>query len=149
MQLAAGRAAISVSLLLPDLLYVFNFSDCISVRRPEKSPVLTGKAVAKVLFKEKVAVGGPTTSGEQLRASKEVLLSAATFDSSKILLLSGVGPTDELANLSIPLTHSLPGMGKGLTDQYGRPISFIILPILDLSTAIQPSCDFGIDSPII
>jgi len=73
--------------------------------------------VARVLFDGKTAVGVQTTADRHFHASKEVILSAGTIDSPKVLLLSGIGPKEELAELSTPLTHALPGVGKDMKDQ--------------------------------
>ena len=73
--------------------------------------------MARVLFDGKTAVGVQTTADRHFHASKEVILSAGTIDSPKVLLLSGIGPKEELAELSTPLTHALPGVGKDMKDQ--------------------------------
>jgi choline dehydrogenase len=46
----------------------------------------------------------------------EIILSAGTVNSPQILLLSGVGPADELAEHGIKAVHDLPGVGKNLQD---------------------------------
>lgn len=71
----------------------------------------------KVLFDEsKRATGVVTIEGTIYNASKEIVVSGGAFDSPKILLRSGVGPTDELKDLSIPVIHHVPGVGKNLMD---------------------------------
>jgi choline dehydrogenase len=52
----------------------------------------------------------------QARAEREVVLTAGAIDSPKILLLSGVGPADQLRALGIPVVHDLPGVGANLHD---------------------------------
>ncbi len=49
-------------------------------------------------------------------ASREVILSAGAIGSPQILLLSGIGPADELKALGINAVHDLPGVGKNLHD---------------------------------
>ncbi len=51
-----------------------------------------------------------------IEAAREVLLSAGAFGSPQLLLLSGIGPREELERHSIPLVHELPGVGTGLAD---------------------------------
>ena len=46
----------------------------------------------------------------------EIILSAGAIGSPHILLLSGVGPAEQLAGLGIPLVADLPGVGRNLRD---------------------------------
>jgi choline dehydrogenase len=52
----------------------------------------------------------------QVRASREVLLSAGSIGSPQLLQLSGLGPADALQNLGIPVQKDLPGVGANLQD---------------------------------
>jgi len=52
----------------------------------------------------------------QVRARREVLLASGAFGSPQLLLLSGVGPAEELQALGIPVARNLPGVGKNLQD---------------------------------
>ena len=50
--------------------------------------------------------------GEELvRAQREVLLSAGAINSPQLLLLSGIGPAQELAAAGVQAHHDLPGWG--------------------------------------
>jgi choline dehydrogenase-like flavoprotein len=49
-------------------------------------------------------------------ANREVILCAGAIDTPKLLLLSGIGPAEELARHNIELCHDLPGVGKNLQD---------------------------------
>jgi choline dehydrogenase len=46
----------------------------------------------------------------------EIILSAGAIGSPHILLLSGVGPAEQLTRLGIPVVADLPGVGKNLRD---------------------------------
>jgi choline dehydrogenase len=46
----------------------------------------------------------------------EVILCGGAINSPQLLLLSGVGPRQELANLGIPVVADLPGVGSNLQD---------------------------------
>ena len=52
----------------------------------------------------------------QIRAEREVILSGGAVNSPKLLLLSGIGPADELTPLGIQVHHDLPGVGKNFQD---------------------------------
>ncbi|KAM0718331.1 hypothetical protein Q7P37_006663 [Cladosporium fusiforme] len=52
-----------------------------------------------------------------LRATKEVILSAGTFQSPQLLMVSGIGPRDTLEQHGIPVIADLPGVGQNLQDQ--------------------------------
>lgn len=66
------------------------------------------------------------------RAEREVIVSGGAINSPKLLLLSGIGPADELRRLGVTVTHDLPGVGKNLHDQLNvqvitrasRPITY-------------------------
>jgi choline dehydrogenase-like flavoprotein len=54
---------------------------------------------------------------EQLAyADAEVVLSGGAVNSPKLLLLSGIGPADELRALGVDVLHDLPGVGKNFQD---------------------------------
>ncbi|KAL2009579.1 hypothetical protein VTN00DRAFT_5386 [Thermoascus crustaceus] len=78
--------------------------------------IWTNSTVSKILFEGKRAVGVETLNGRTASARLEIILCAGAFDTSKLLLLSGIGPADELSALNIKVHHDLPGVGKGLQD---------------------------------
>ena len=49
-------------------------------------------------------------------ADGEIVLSGGAVNSPKLLLLSGIGPADELRALGIDVVHDLPGVGKSFQD---------------------------------
>ncbi|NMI01305.1 mycofactocin system GMC family oxidoreductase MftG [Pseudonocardia acidicola] len=71
--------------------------------------------VARVLLDGDRAVGVETLSGEVLRAA-EVVLAAGSVNTPHLLLLSGIGPADELRAAGIPVRHDRPGVGKNWSD---------------------------------
>ena len=81
--------------------------------------VLTGAQAARVVTKKGRAVGiAYLREGamQEARADGEVILCGGTINSPQLLLLSGIGPADELSRAGIEAIHDLPGVGKNLQD---------------------------------
>jgi choline dehydrogenase len=55
-------------------------------------------------------------------ASREVILCGGAFNTPQLLMLSGVGPAEELAKHNIPVRVNLSGVGKNLQDRYEVPV---------------------------
>jgi len=85
--------------------------------------VRTDARARAVLFAGKRAVGvsyvrqqdGPAT---EVRARREVILSAGTVNTARLLQVSGVGPAGLLGELGVPVVHELPGVGENFRDHY-------------------------------
>lgn len=81
--------------------------------------VKTGAHVTRVLFANQKAAGiefihnGKT---EQVTVSREILLAGGAINSPQLLLLSGIGPAEQLRALDIPVVVDLPGVGQNLQD---------------------------------
>jgi len=58
----------------------------------------------------------------EVRASREVILSAGTIQTPQILLLSGIGPAAQLQAGGIRPVHNLPGVGRNLHDHLACPV---------------------------
>ena len=58
-----------------------------------------------------------------IRADREILLCAGAIDTPRLLMLSGIGPADQLRALGIDVTADLPGVGENLLD---HPESVIV-----------------------
>ncbi|BCP52226.1 GMC oxidoreductase [Kaistia sp. 32K] len=81
--------------------------------------IRTGARVQRILFEGTRAVGVEFSDGEgvhTVHADGDIVLSAGAIGSPQILLLSGVGPADELAALGIRPVVDLPGVGANLHD---------------------------------
>ena len=73
----------------------------------------------RIIFDGKRAVGIEFVQNgvkRLVQARQEIILSSGAFNSPQLLLLSGVGPTDDLLKLDIPVVHELPGVGRNLVD---------------------------------
>ncbi len=89
------------------------------VRERTNLTVLTGAHAERVLLQGKQAIGVQVNHkgrSTELKARKEVLLSAGAFGSPQLLMLSGIGPAAELKPQGIAIRHELPGVGRNLQD---------------------------------
>lgn len=59
-----------------------------------------------------------------LRARREVILSAGAFGSPQLLMLSGIGPAEELGAHGIPVIRDLPQVGRNLQDHLDYVLSY-------------------------
>lgn len=57
-------------------------------------------------------------------ARKEIIISAGTFNSPKLLELSGIGDKEFLKTKNIDVVHHLPGVGNNLRDHFGIGLEF-------------------------
>ncbi|RST87685.1 choline dehydrogenase [Aquibium carbonis] len=81
--------------------------------------VETEAMTQRVLIENGRAAGVRFVQGgvvREVRAEREVVLAAGTVNSPQLLMLSGIGPADELAAHGIDVAHDLPGVGKNLQD---------------------------------
>src|SRR5215469_3359172 len=88
--------------------------------------VLTHALAERILFDGRRAVGVAVRQhGERIliRCRREVILAAGAINSPQTLLLSGVGPAEELARHGIQPVHHLPGVGRNLQDHFQTRIS--------------------------
>ncbi|NUR86682.1 MAG: choline dehydrogenase, partial [Nonomuraea sp.] len=86
-----------------------------ALKRPNLT-VLTGTDVDRVLFDGLRAIGVEHGGGAQVRARKEVILSAGAIGSPYLLMRSGVGAADELRDAGVEVVRELPEVGKNLQD---------------------------------
>lgn len=81
--------------------------------------LIKGALVRKVLIENNRAVGVEFEIGGEIRvanAQREVILSASSVNSPKILMLSGIGPADQLTDLGIDVVSDRQGVGANLQD---------------------------------
>jgi choline dehydrogenase-like flavoprotein len=89
-----------------------------NLERPNLT-VITGAMAHKVIFEGKRATAVKVEAGDEsfeLRARREVVLSAGAFGSPQLLLLSGIGPESDLKGKGISVLYDLPGVGENLQD---------------------------------
>jgi choline dehydrogenase len=105
-RMSAARAFLHPAMRRPNLRVV--------THAHTTSLVLEGKRAVGVRYLK----GGRDGAASEVRARREVILSAGSYNSPQILLLSGIGPAAHLASLGIPVRHALAGVGENLRDHY-------------------------------
>ena len=103
---------------------------------PERLFILTGALAAKILTRNQIAYGVEFLGGRGIYkadknydtsnkpermvcfARNEVIVSGGAYNTPQLLMLSGIGPAEELAKLGIALVKDLPGVGTNLQDRY-------------------------------
>ncbi len=100
--------------------------------------VLTGAHATRVLLEKNRATGveyvrnGAT---ETASASSEVILAGGAVNSPQLLLLSGIGPADELTRAGIRPVQNLPGVGKNLQDHPMVSVGYLCTQPVSMASA--------------
>ena len=85
-----------------------------------------GVFVRKILIEDGRAVGVEAESGGKVFTvgADRVVLSAGAIRSPQLLMLSGIGPTDQLQAFGIPIVRELPGVGQHLWNHLSAQLTF-------------------------
>ena len=72
----------------------------------------------RIVFEGKRAVGLEVESGDERFTIEgdQIILSSGAIGSPHLLLLSGIGPAEQLNSVGVNVVHDLPGVGKNLRD---------------------------------
>ena len=104
-------------------------------RHPDRLKIELNALATEVLFDElNRAIGVAYLKGERLYkaaykpndggvphkvyASREVILAGGAYNTPQLLMLSGIGPKEQLAKHDIEVRVNLPGVGKNMQDRY-------------------------------
>jgi len=131
-------------------------------RLPERLVVRTGALVTRVLIDDAgAAVGveycdeahlyradpasrsGPLPPTRHVRATREVVLCAGAFNTPQLLMLSGIGPADELRRHGLSVRADRPGVGANLQDRY----DIGVVTEIDEEFALIRDCTFKAPEP--
>lgn len=97
-----------------------------ALERPNLT-LATGVLTTRLLIENGRAVGVEYLRMGQVEkayASGDIVLCAGAINSPQLLLLSGIGPADELAQAGVKVVHDLPGVGKNLQDHVNVVITY-------------------------
>ncbi|MDR0808711.1 MAG: GMC family oxidoreductase N-terminal domain-containing protein [Gemmobacter sp.] len=87
------------------------------VRERPNLEVRTGTLAERVIFEGRHARGVALRGGEiRLRPGGEVILCGGAINSPQLLMLSGIGPGEDLRRLGIAVVHDAPEVGGNLQD---------------------------------
>ncbi len=95
------------------------------VRHDKRLTLATGAQVNRILFDGDRATGVEYLHGGKLvqaMASEEVMVAAGTYNTAKLLMLSGLGPADHLRQHGVEVRVDLPGVGSNLQDHHEVPV---------------------------
>jgi choline dehydrogenase len=100
--------------------------------------VITHAHASGVVLESRRAVGVKYLHGKSTgvaRANREVILAGGSVNSPQLLLLSGIGPADEISRAGVHAVHDLPGVGKNLQDHVMVSVGYLCTQPLSLATA--------------
>jgi choline dehydrogenase len=80
-----------------------------------KRIVLAGGEAVGVEFEHQGAL-------HRIDPAKEVILASGVFSTPQLMMLSGIGPADQLRKLEIEVAVDLPGVGENLQDHHEAPV---------------------------
>jgi choline dehydrogenase len=105
--------------------------------------VRTGVPVTQVLFDGRTATGVRLEDGQLISAHRGVVLTAGTLRTPQLLMLSGVGPAEQLRAHGIPVLADLPGVGANLHD---HPMITPVWPITSGATLLEAQSEANVDA---
>ncbi|OGO91845.1 MAG: hypothetical protein A3F41_04475 [Coxiella sp. RIFCSPHIGHO2_12_FULL_44_14] len=108
--------------------------------------LLTQAHVQQILFDSQKNAYGVVFSHKQQRlhatihATGEIILCAGALATPHLLMLSGIGPQEELNSFHIPIVHESPQVGQHLLDQPDCPIVYLSKKKLDKTASAIATC---------
>ncbi len=109
------------------------------LRHDKRLTIVTGARVDRIVVEQGRAVGveyDKDGATHTVRAEREVLVGSGTYNSAKLMLLSGIGPADHLRAHGISVVADIAGVGQNLQDHHEVPV---------IATTRGPSGYFGQD----
>ena len=113
------------------------------IRKRENLDIKTGAHATRVIFEGARAVGVEcVVRGKNLvfYASNEIILSGGAINSPQLLMLSGIGPKEQLESHGIKVVHDSPGVGQNLQE---HPCVYVMAEV-DTVTVNMQMAPFGL-----
>ena len=111
------------------------------IKQRQNLTLITNIQVSKIIIENSVAIGVEIKNKNKLKkifAEKEVLLSAGAINSPQILMLSGVGPEEELKIHNIKIISALNGVGENLQDHLETYVQYECTKPVTLYSSFNP-----------
>ena len=111
------------------------------IKQRQNLTLITNIQVSKIIIENSSAIGVEIKNKNELKnifAEKEVLLSAGAINSPQILMLSGVGPEEELKNHGIKVISALNGVGENLQDHLETYVQYECTKPVTLYSSFNP-----------
>jgi choline dehydrogenase len=90
-----------------------------------KLTIVTGATVSRLILENGRCRGVAYVEGGVEKTAfceAEVLMAAGSYNTPKILMLSGIGPAAHLSGMGVKVVHDLPGVGENLQDHHEVPV---------------------------
>jgi choline oxidase len=100
----------------------------------ENLALLTQTRAARIVFDDAGSACAVDTTAGRVHAREEVILCAGAFLTPQLLMLSGIGPADDLRDTGIDVVHDSPAVGENLKDHLELPLLFAA------NRPTQPAC---------
>ena len=100
--------------------------------------IVTNAHAARVILEGQRATGVEYVrdgAKAEAHAEREVILAGGSINSPQLLLLSGIGPADEINRVGIRAIHDLPGVGKNLQDHPMVSVGYLCTKPVSMATA--------------
>jgi len=100
--------------------------------------VLTQAHAARVVLEKRRAVGIEYIRGgavEMVRVEREVIVAGGAVNSPQLLMLSGIGPGEEIRRAGVDVLHDLPGVGKNLQDHVMVSVGYFCSKPVSMASA--------------
>ena len=99
-----------------------------AMNRPNLT-VRTGLFVTRIIVENGRATGIDVVENgrsQKIEAAREVILAAGAIGSPKLLMLSGIGPSQHLQDVGVAVVHDLPGVGQNLHDHFSTDVTWVL-----------------------
>jgi choline dehydrogenase-like flavoprotein len=99
-----------------------------ALKRPNLE-LRTGIFVSRIVIENGKATGVELIEGgvtKVLMASSEVILTAGAIGSPRLMMLSGIGPSQHLRDVGISVQHDLKGVGQNLHDHFSTDVTWVL-----------------------